>query len=228
MPSPAATVFTNDTSDASVSAGRRSTAAVQGGRRRDPVDGDAAPHQVVAGRRGGRSGPAELAACTMSGSTPAARSLASSSSNRASCSAGVGVAGLVGHRQVGADALQPQLGQLADRPGQAQQVLGPAPHPVHARVDLEVDRHRRRPRRRGRSWPPRPRSRGCRGPAGRRWRRRRRSRRPAAPTAAAAARRCPRPAARPPRPPGPPPASRPPRPGRHGPPRWRHGRSRWP
>jgi hypothetical protein len=58
----------------------------------------------------------------------------------------VRVAGLVGHRQVGADALQVQLGQLADGPGQADQVLGPGPHPVHAGVDLEVDRDRRQPR----------------------------------------------------------------------------------
>ena len=72
------------------------------GRRRDAVDGDAAPHEVVAGRSGGPSAAAELAAWQQR--RPRGRRRSSSpttSSNRASCSVGERVVGLVGHREVG-------------------------------------------------------------------------------------------------------------------------------
>ena len=56
---------------------------------------------------------------------------------------GVGVGRLVGDRQVGQHALEHQLGALVDGAGHVEQVGGVAADPVHARVDLDVDGHRR-------------------------------------------------------------------------------------
>ena len=51
---------------------------------------------------------------------------------------GVRIVGLVGHRQVRADTGEVELRALRDALGEGEGVVGIAPDPVHARVDLEV------------------------------------------------------------------------------------------
>ena len=129
------------------SAGRSRRTVGEPGRRRDAVDAMPDAHEVVARRRRSASRPGRVRGVhERAAGGRAASSSASTASNARELLAGVRVVGLVGDREVRADAVERELACAAIRSRERDRVVGRAPDAVHAGVDLEVHGERRRAR----------------------------------------------------------------------------------
>ena len=108
---PAGSVFTCETRAFSDSAGRSRPDPASAGAGRDAVDGDPGPHQVEAGL-GEREQPGRVGRVHHGGRRPAASRPASTAAKRGQLLSRVRVVGLVGDREMGADAAEVELGAV--------------------------------------------------------------------------------------------------------------------
>ena len=130
---------------------RRSARSGAGG---DAVEGDAAAHEVVAAGRVGDGGGGVGGVAHRHGDARRLDRRARAASKRSSCSAVNGSSGSSATAQCVHSDVERQRGLGVRRPRRARTTSsGAAPDAVHAGVDLEVDGHRRGPRRGRRARP---------------------------------------------------------------------------